>query len=403
VASVQGLNVLFLSASLPRSASEGVDAVLVRRASELQRHCQVVAVAPTPCAPAPLAWINPRWAAYARTPRWQLLEGVPVFYPRYLQFPGAWFAAPAALLMALGASRLIARLKQDGRCDIIFAQSTFPDGLAGALLGRWFRLPLACLGRGTDINVFGHRTRLGRFLTAWIVRNAVGVSVVAHDLARSLETIVAMPEPPVVLYDGIDLDQFFPRDRIPARRRLRLAESSPTILYVGRLVEGKGLPELVEAFADVRARLRDAALVLVGAGPLHHDLRERAQRLGVLPFVKLVGERPYREIPEWLCAADCLALPSETEGFPNIVREALACGRPVVATPVGDIPRVVSAQVGRLVPARDAAALARALVETLTYAWNAEVIRSIVSSMTWERNADETHAFLRRAVALRDR
>ena len=204
-----------------------------------------------------------------------------------------------------------------------------------------------------------------------------------------------------VLYDGIDLERFTPGDRSSARRALGIAGDEPLVLFVGRLVRGKGLPELVDAFAAVHARQAAARLVVVGEGPLRSDLRARAAQAGIGAQVELVGEVPYERIPLWMQAADVFTVPSEAAGFPNVVREALACGRPVVATAVGDVPRVVTADVGRLVPVGDVAALADALLSALATRWDPTRPRAKVAQMTWQANATATCRFLSAAAAAR--
>ena len=391
------LAVTVLSSALPRGAEGGADMVHVLRWRELARLADVVVVVPTPWAPGALAGRSARWATYASTPRTTVLDGLTVHFPRYVQLPLAAFAPWAGASMALGALGVVRELRRTGACDVLFAQSILPDGLAAVLLGRAVGAPAACLGRGTDVNVLSRRTAMGRRLAAWTVRHAAGVGVVAHDLAATVGEIAGAPPPPV-LYNGIDLERFAPGDRAAARRTLGVPGDSVLVLYVGRLAAGKGLDLLLEAFAR-QARTRPALrLALLGAGPLQAALAAQADAAGVATQVDFVGEVPYERVPQWMCAADVVALASEHEGFPNVVREALACGRPVVSTAVGDVPRIVTADAGRLVPVGDPAAFAEALGAVLEASWNPERLRGKVEHMTWEANADATYRFLRAAA-----
>jgi glycosyltransferase involved in cell wall biosynthesis len=124
----------------------------------------------------------------------------------------------------------------------------------------------------------------------------------------------------------------------------------------------------------------------------------RARALGVAERLHVAGEVAHERVPLWLQAADVVALPSVAEGFPNSVREALACGRPVVATPVGDLPRVLTPEAGRLVPIGDHDALVRALASALAAVWDPDAIRARVADMSWNENARSTHAFLAAAL-----
>jgi glycosyltransferase involved in cell wall biosynthesis len=370
--------------------------VLVRRWRELARHADVVAIMPTPWTPRLLARAGSRWAGYAATPPVSRIGDLTVHHPRYLQVPLPSFAPWAGVSMALAATPLVRQLRRAGRCDVIFGQSILPDGLAAAVAGRRAGVPAACLGRGTDVNVIG-RTPSGRRLLRWTVRHSA-VAVVAHDLAATIEQLAETGRP-TVLYDGIDLERFVPGDRAAARRVLGISGEHPLVLFVGRLVPGKGLPQLVDAFAEVHGRLAAARLAVLGEGPLRGDLVARAAERGIGPHVQVVGEVPYEQVPLWMQAADVFTLPSEAEGFPNVVREALACGRPVVATAVGDVPRVVTPDVGRLVRVGDVAGLADALLSALQARWETERARAKVMEMTWHTNATATHDFLAAAAA----
>jgi glycosyltransferase involved in cell wall biosynthesis len=115
-----------------------------------------------------------------------------------------------------------------------------------------------------------------------------------------------------------------------------------------------------------------------------------------LPLV--AGAQPATRVAEWMAAADLVTLPSWSEGHPNVLVEALACGRPVVSCPVGGVPEVVDDACGVLVPPRDAAALAAGLRTVLARDWN-EGALSGRHSRSWSAVAADTMAACGEAIA----
>jgi glycosyltransferase involved in cell wall biosynthesis len=380
------MRVVVFASVFPDSAED-------RRALELARHASVAAVVPTPWVPRPLAALSARWDAYARLGAVAHLHGIPVLRPRYLHVPQS--GALAGITMALGALGCIRRLRARGDCDVLFAQSLVPDGLAAVLLGRWTGVPVACLGRGADSLP---RSAIARSLAAFTVDRAAAVAVVAGQLMRALAG-VAHGRPITVLPNGIDLDRFFPGRRAEARRTLEIDPTARVVLYVGRLAPGHGLEDLVDGFAAVLAAIPEAGLAILGDGPLRPVLERRIATLGIRERVHLAGRVAHDAVPTWMQACDVVARPSTADGFPTVVREALACGRPVVATPLGDVARLVGPDCGFLVPAGDPPMLTAALNAALRGTWNETVIRGHVAGMTWAHTAEATHHFLEGAVS----
>jgi teichuronic acid biosynthesis glycosyltransferase TuaC len=392
----ESMHVVIIGSAFPRHPEAGVDRVNVRRVRALAARAPVVAVVPTPWVPPGLRARDERWGGYATTPRHVEIDGVQLFYPRYVQVPGMgpW----AGVTMAVGTAGIIRRLRRAGRCDLLLAQDILPEGLAAVLLGRWIGVPAACLGRGTDVHGLTHAPSTTRGIVRWTLGRMAAIGVVAAALGETLNR-VAGTAACTLLEDGIDLEHFAPGSARHARRALGIDEDTRVVLYAGRLVEGKGLDTLLDAFGLLRATVPNAMLALVGSGRLQTALECRAVAQGQGAAVRVVGEVAHRRIAEWMRAAEVVVLPSEAEGFPNVVREALACGRPVVATPVGDVPRVLTADAGRLVPPRDPAALAHAIADVLARRWDAATIRAHVSDMTWERSAETTARFLTAALS----
>ncbi len=161
-----------------------------------------------------------------------------------------------------------------------------------------------------------------------------------------------------------------------------------TVLFVGNLVPVKGIDRLFRAMAELpQARLR-----IVGDGPLRRKLARLAVKLGIHDRVDFLGRKPPKEVADLMRAADVLCLPSRSEGMPNVVLEALACGAPVVATAVGEIPFLIRDGVnGAVVAGEDddtvAAGLAAALRTVLERDWDPQEISAGVRDYTWENAA----------------
>jgi glycosyltransferase involved in cell wall biosynthesis len=155
------------------------------------------------------------------------------------------------------------------------------------------------------------------------------------------------------------------------------------VVYIGNFKPEKGVDVLVDAMGR-RDRL-DVDLAMVGSGPLETILRERAASLGIESKIRFCGRRPHDEIPRWMAAADVICLPSYREGCPNVVLEALAAGRPVVASRVGGVPELLNDETGVLVPAGDPEALAQSLQAALARCWEPESLRASVSCLSWNQ------------------
>jgi glycosyltransferase involved in cell wall biosynthesis len=160
-----------------------------------------------------------------------------------------------------------------------------------------------------------------------------------------------------VIPNGVDIAALTApsEDRVRLRAELGLAAGEFLWLAIGRLLDQKDYPTLLQAFQPLASA--PARLLIAGRGPLRDELQHRAQQLGIARQVEFLGVR--HDIAALLAAADGFVLSSAWEGMPNVVMEALAAATPVVATEVGGVAELVEAgQSGFLVPAGDPGALA---------------------------------------------
>jgi glycosyltransferase involved in cell wall biosynthesis len=119
---------------------------------------------------------------------------------------------------------------------------------------------------------------------------------------------------------------------------LPLNKRPVTVGYIGRLAEEKGVWNFIRALPWIIAGRRDIHVFIGGDGPLLQELQEYVKNSGLAERVTFVGWIPHEDLPRRLNGLRLLVLPSYTEGLPNIMLEAMACGTPVLATPVGAIP-----------------------------------------------------------------
>ena len=163
---------------------------------------------------------------------------------------------------------------------------------------------------------------------------------------------------------GVDLDLYSCRNGIKKREELNLNAFDPVIGVVGHLSEVKGHTYLIEAAPKICKEFPDVKFVFAGSGPQRETLEKQVKNLNLSSNFHFLGVR--RDIPELLNIIDIFVLPSLFEGLPNVILEAMASSKPVVASAVGGIPEAVQHQVtGLLVPPKDPDALADAILKML--------------------------------------
>lgn len=356
-----------------------------------ERGHDVRIVRPTPLAPRLLA--RGSWADHARAPARERRADLEVVRPRYLHVPRAHRSNAARF-----AGVALRELDAGPRPDVVVADYAWPAaGIAPGLRARG--LPCVINGRGSDVLAVAADPRLAPELAACL-QAADGLCAVSEDLLRTMERLAGEGRRGDLVPNGVELETFALRDRAASRAELGLAASGVLVLVVGHLIERKDPLLALEVFARARPGwVAGATCAFFGRGPLAGALERAVRARGLGADVLRRGEVAPAELARWYGAADALLLTSHREGRPNVVLEALASGRPVVATAVGGTPELLGPFRARmLVEGFDPEALAERLRDVVADPPAPDALRSAVAHLSWDACAAALEACLARAT-----
>lgn len=357
---------------------------------------EVRVVAPTPWFPL-VSGLRPGFRP--RVPAEEVQEGVPVLHPRFLSIPGI-LKCLDGLFLFLWTLPVLMRLRREFRFDVIDAHFVYPEGLAAVLAGLVFRVPVTVTLRGMLPLLVPFRLR--RPQLRFVLRRAARVIAVAESLKRDAAALGVPAERVRVIENGIDPGLFHPIDRTDARRSLGLPKYGPLLVSVGTLAPRKGFHLVMEAVARLRKSWPTLRFAIVGGdgaeGAMEAELRQLAGKLGIEERVIFAGPRKSSELASWYAAADLFVLATAHEGCPNVVLEAMACGTPVVGTPVGSIPELLASPEVGLIVERDVESIAAGIDKALGKGWDRDAVRARIESRTWRAVGAEVAEELRAAL-----
>jgi len=383
------MKILSLSLVYPNPDEPGLGMFVRSRLQAIAETAEVKVIVPIPV----VDYSNPKGKLLRSRSfplsRWD--GPIEVFHPRWL-FPPT--GTPLNVLCLAGRLLpLLRRIRRDFAFDLIDAHFGYPEGAAAALLAATSGVPFTITLRGSETMFAGYRYRCDAM--RWAFRRAGRVIAVSEDLRQFAITHGVAEERTATIPNGIDRKTFFPRDRQAARVKHGLIPDRKVIVSAGELIEAKGHHVAAKGLRALLDEGMDAELLIVGAtarggSRFEETLRRTVAELGLTERVRFIGFVDRASMAELLSAADVFCLASYTEGCPNVVNEALACGAPVVATHVGGVPSMVTSErYGFMVPPRDVAALRDALREALSRPWDRCAISNWGRSRSWQQVAGE--------------
>jgi glycosyltransferase involved in cell wall biosynthesis len=255
------------------------------------------------------------------------------------------------------------RLCRRERFDVIHVHWPLPHSLFGYAAARACGAPTVISFHGAELVVVNRVVKLARPFLRWAIRTAGAVTANSTHTVRAIQEIYNRPV--TIVPFGTAAGACSESDRLKSGREKHL-------LFVGRLVERKGIPHLIEA-VEIVSKQMPVHLHIVGSGPEGHHLKELVHARGLDQFVTFHGRISQEELALQYRQCDAFVLPAivdsrgDTEGLGVVIIEAMSYRRPVVASGVGGIvDLVIDERTGLQVPPNDSQALAHAIARVLT-------------------------------------
>jgi len=260
------------------------------------------------------------------------------------------------LIFIFTAAIMLIKIIKKYEIDIIHAHYIMPPALSSFIAAKVTGVPYYVTLHGSDVMILSSNPLL-RPVFRKILNNAEGVIVVTEALRDRLLRVGIDEGKIRVMYNSVDISIFRPDVKSTFRKEIGIRRDERLILFVGNLVPQKGVEYLIKAKFLMK---NPAKLVITGGGPLYDKLKSMANERDDIIFTG-----PRTDVSNLMKAADVVVIPSISEGLPMVLLEAMAIGKPVVATRVGGIPEVIDEEVGVLVNAGSPSELAGALDQLL--------------------------------------
>jgi glycosyltransferase involved in cell wall biosynthesis len=372
------LKILTYTTLFPNNTNPNFGVFIRERIRFMAEVMNLKVVAPVPFFPS--ININKKWYSYSQVHKFENQNGIEVFHPVYFMIP-KFFMSIYGYFLYISTIGLLKKIKEYYDFKLIDSHYAYPDGYASVLLGKNLGVPVTVTVRGTDINLFPTFPRIRKKIIHALNQASKIISVSQALKDKIID--MGIPESKIhVIRNGVDTSVFFPVQSV--RDEMDLPKGRKIVLSIGNIIETKGFQLLIKSIDIIKTSQKPPLLVIIGNGPYKNVLEDLVTTLDLNNDVLFAGPKPHGTLFKWYNACDVFCLASFREGIPNVILEAFACGKPVVATAVGGIPEIVTSDNGFMVPELSAEKIASAIVKSLNAEWNREKIIEYAKTFAWD-------------------
>lgn len=260
----------------------------------------------------------------------------------------------------------------------MLASWAFPDAVATRWISQLFNCDFYFKVHGSDIDIQCQNPSRAKQVVK-MSRFAKGILSVSQALADKMIAMGIDAKKISVIYNGVNHEKFNQMTTRP--------HDKDYLLFIGNLKHDKGVVELLNGFIKVADKFPNLDLIFAGNGIMQAELQSLVKHYNITSKVTFLGSVNHNDIPQWLNHCKALALPSYHEGVPNVLLEAMSCGKPVLATNVGGIPEIINEQFcGKLIEKESEQAVADGIDFLFTKQWNAKEIKAHCQKFSWQKN-----------------
>ncbi len=309
-------------------------------------------------------------------------ENVTIFPVNVFYLPINWYYKRLGNLHFKKTMKILK--KNNLKIDLIHAHFTWTNGYVGSKLKKYLNVPfILTVHENSNWFFEEYYSNNEQIYSAWREADLL-IRVNKHDiplLEKYNPNTIFIP-------NGYDPMVFFPIDKNVAKLKLHIFDDKIILFTLGNLIEQKGHVYLIDAMEHICKTRNDIILFIAGEGKLRSSLEKQIKNKKLEHFVKILGYVSSDEINYWMNVCDFFVLPSISESFGIVQLEAMACGKPIIATRNGGSEGViVSDEYGFLVKPADSTDLAEKILLALKREWRQEAILAYARSFTWENIA----------------
>lgn len=360
-----------------------------------EKGIEVKVISPVPLAPFPLNLISKKWARYREIPYKTNIEGIDVYYPRYLEFPKGIMFHRSGFFMAKGIKRIINKVYKEFKFDLIHSHVAVPDGYAGMILNKEFKVPHVVTIHGQDFqNTISRNINCKKAL--FNVLNHIDKIITVSNKLKNVVKDENFYNKIEVVNNGIEKD-YISVDKIQENyiEKNRINKNLIKILSVSNLKETKGIHINLKAIAKLKEIYSNISYDIIGDGEYRGKLEELIKELGLEDNVSFLGKLEHKEVIDIMKQYDIFSLPSYKEGFGMVYIEAMAQGIPVIGVKGEGIEDAIENGVnGFLVERKNIEELVKIMKFLIENPYKRIdigkcAIETVLNKFTWNVNADK--------------